>query len=250
MNSKSLWQRLRSRFAPASARMADAGTHHAQASASLRALLDDATIPTAVRSGLAADFARLESMLAKLERDELHIAVFGRVSVGKSALANALLGEDAFEVGVLHGTTREAIQKSWREVAGGGVHLIDTPGIDELDGEARERLAFEVAGVSDLVVFVVDGDMTQRERDALADLARTQRPLLLALNKADRYGDDERERLLDRLRERASGCVRAEDVVAIAAQPAPLKRLRVDEHGIEHAELVERMPTSTRCANA
>ena len=242
MNSKSLWQRLRSRFAPASARMADAGTHHAQASASLRALLDDATIPTAVRSGLAADFARLESMLAKLERDELHIAVFGRVSVGKSALANALLGEDAFEVGVLHGTTREAIQKSWREVAGGGVHLIDTPGIDELDGEARERLAFEVAGVSDLVVFVVDGDMTQRERDALADLARTQRPLLLALNKADRYGDDERERLLDRLRERASGCVRAEDVVAIAAQPAPLKRLRVDEHGIEHAELVERMP--------
>ena len=242
MNSKSLWQRLRSRFAPASARMADAGTHHAQASASLRALLDDATIPTAVRSGLAADFARLESMLAKLERDELHIAVFGRVSVGKSALANALLGEDAFEVGVLHGTTREAIQKSWREVAGGGVHLIDTPGIDELDGEARERLAFDVAGVSDLVVFVVDGDMTQRERDALADLARTQRPLLLALNKADRYGDDERERLLDRLRERASGCVRAEDVVAIAAQPAPLKRLRVDEHGIEHAELVERMP--------
>jgi len=240
-NLREWWHRLRGRAAPP-ARAASAGTHHAQASESLRALLDDASIPTAVRSSLAADFARLESMLAKLDRDELHIAVFGRVSVGKSALANALLGEDAFEVGVLHGTTREATQKSWREVAGGGVHLIDTPGIDELDGEARERLAYDVAGVSDLVVFVVDGDMTQRERDALGDLARTQRPLLLALNKADRYGDDEREHLLARLRERAAGCVRADDVVAIAAQPAPLKRLRVDADGIEHAELVERMP--------
>lgn len=245
--SVSLWQRLRTRFTrvaatgdSAHAQRGDA--HSAQAAESLRALLDDAQIPAAIRGSLAADFARLESMLAKLERGELHIAVFGRVSVGKSALANALLGEDAFAVGVLHGTTREATQRSWREVAGSGVHLIDTPGIDELDGEAREQLAFDVAGVSDLVIFVVDGDMTQRERDALRLLARTERPLLLALNKADRYGDDERERLLERLREHAQGCVRPEDVVAISAQPTPLKRLRVDASGAEQPELVERMP--------
>jgi len=242
MNPTSIWQRLRSRFAREPARADDGGAHSDQAAQSLRALLDDPQIPTAVRSGLAADFARLESMLGKLERGELHIAVFGRVSVGKSALANALLGEDAFTVGVLHGTTREAGQRRWQEVAGGGVHLIDTPGIDELDGEARERLAYDVAGVSDLVVFVVDGDMTQRERDALATLARTERPLLLALNKADRYGEDERERLLERLRERAAGLVRTDDVVAIAAQPAAQKRVRVADDGNEQAELVEQPP--------
>ncbi len=242
MNPTSIWQRLRSRFAREPARADDGGAHSDQAAQSLRALLDDPQIPTAVRSGLAADFARLESMLGKLERGELHIAVFGRVSVGKSALANALLGEDAFTVGVLHGTTREAGQRRWQEVAGGGVHLIDTPGIDELDGEARERLAYDVAGVSDLVVFVVDGDMTQRERDALATLARTERPLLLALNKADRYGEDERERLLERLRERAAGLVRTDDVVAIAAQPAAQKRVRVAADGSEQAELVEQPP--------
>jgi small GTP-binding protein len=242
----SLWQRVRRTFDPndaaASARMDVGDVHGTQATESLRALLDDPQIPGAIRTGLAAEFARLEAMLGKLERGELHIAVFGRVSVGKSALANALLGEDAFTVGVLHGTTREAGQRRWQQVAGSGVHLIDTPGIDELDGEARERLAYDVAGVSDLVVFVVDGDMTQRERDALALLARTERPLLLALNKADRYGEDERERLLERLREHATGFVRSEDVVAIAAQPAPLKRLRVDASGVEHAELVEQVP--------
>jgi small GTP-binding protein len=247
--ASSLWQRLRGGFAsaeetagPAPGASSRGDAHNLHAAQSLRALLDDPEIPAAIRSGLAADFARLEAMLGKLERGELHIAVFGRVSVGKSALANALLGEDAFAVGVLHGTTREATQRSWREVAGSGVHLIDTPGIDELDGEAREKLAFEVAGVSDLVVFVVDGDMTQRERDALQLLARTERPLLLALNKADRYGDDERKRLLERLREHAAGCVRADDVVAISAQPAPVKRLRVDADGIEHVELAGQMP--------
>ena len=246
--SASLWQRLRTRFARADAAGDRAipsprgDAHGVHAAESLRTLLDDPQIPTAIRGSLAADFARLESMLAKLERGEMHIAVFGRVSVGKSALANALLGEDAFAVGVLHGTTHEATQRSWREVAGSGVHLIDTPGIDELDGEAREKLAFDVAGVSDLVIFVVDGDMTQHERDALLLLARTERPLLLALNKADRYGEDERERLLERLRERTQGCVRSEDVVAISAQPTPLKRFRVDDAGVEHAELVERMP--------
>jgi small GTP-binding protein len=244
----SLWRRLRARLTgaadadPRPATSTSGEAHSAQAAESLRALLGDPQIPGAIRTGLAAEFTRLEAMLAKLERGELHVAVFGRVSVGKSALANALLGEDAFTVGVLHGTTRDSDQRRWREVAGSGVHLIDTPGIDELDGEARERLAFDVAGVSDLVVFVVDGDMTQRERDALTMLARTERPLLLALNKADRYGEDERERLLERLRERAAGLVLTDDVVAIAALPSPLKRLRVDDAGIEHAELVEQVP--------
>ncbi len=226
--------------APAPVAIADA--HQDHATASLRALLEDGSIPAAIRSGLSSEFARLEAMLAKLERGEVHIAVFGRVSVGKSALANALLGNDAFSVGVLHGTTREAGQRSWREVAGNGVHLIDTPGIDELDGQAREQLAFDVAGVADLVVFVVDGDMTQRERDALSTLARTHRPLLLALNKADRYGEDECAALLARLREHARGMVHEEDVVAIAAQPTPLKRVHVDASGGERSERVERKP--------
>ena len=240
----SIWQRLRRRFAAPRAGVATTAAtgeqHHAQASDSLRALLDDPKIPPAIRSALADDFARLEAMLGKLERDELHLAVFGRVSVGKSALANALLGADAFEVGVLHGTTRAATPRPWLEVAGSGVHLIDTPGIDELDGESREKLAFEVAALSDLVVFVVDGDMTTREQDALALLARTERPLLLALNKADRYSDAERDSLLQRLRDRAAGLVHAEDVVAVSARPGALREVRVDASGAEQVAFVER----------
>jgi small GTP-binding protein len=217
-------------------------THAAQASHALRDLLDDPAIPESVRRELAADFARVEELLDKLERGDLHVAVFGRVSVGKSALGNALLGEAAFETGVLHGTTVDANRRRWVEAGGSGLHLIDTPGINELSGEAREKLAFEVAEVSDLVIFAVDGDMTQSERDALATLASTDRPVILALNKADRYSDDEVERLLVRLREHAAGLVQPQNVVACAAQPADRRVIEVDAEGREHERREPRQP--------
>lgn len=208
--------------------------------ASLRGLLDDPSIPGHVREAMAADFRRVETMLDRLQREELHVAVFGRVSAGKSALGNALLGRDAFEVGVLHGTTVEADAARLDEAASAGLVLIDTPGINELGGEARESLAFEVADVSDLIIFVADGDLTRDERDALHTLAATRRPLLLVLNKADRYSDDERDGLLDRLREHAANLVRREDVLAVAAHPAPRVLVEVDASGHEQTTRVER----------
>ena len=209
---------------------------------SLRALLDDESVPPEVRRELASDFARIESMLGKLERGELHVAVFGRVSAGKSALGNALLGREAFEVGVLHGTTTEAHEARLDEAAHGGLVLIDTPGINELEGEDRERLAYDVAEVSDLVVFVCDGDLTRDELDAIRTLAATQRPLLLALNKCDRYGEEERERLLAQLRQRTAGMVHAENVLAVAAQPAARRVREMDADGRERELQVPSAP--------
>jgi small GTP-binding protein len=242
MADKALWQRLRGWWKPAgsiapAAASAAAGHASSGVADSLRQLLDDPSVPASVRSELAGDFARVEAMLARLERGELHVAVFGRVSAGKSALGNALLGREAFAVGVLHGTTTDAAQAPLDEAAHDGLVLIDTPGINELDGEARERLAFEVAEVCDLVIFVCDGDLTRDELDALATLAATRRPLLLAVNKADRYSAGERDALLHHLRERVAGTVRADDVIAVAARPAPQRMLAVDAHGHEQTGL-------------
>ena len=49
---------------------------------SLTALLDDSRVPDSVRNVLQDDYKQLRSMLDKLENGHLHIAVFGRVSVG------------------------------------------------------------------------------------------------------------------------------------------------------------------------
>lgn len=244
MNPKHwLWQHLRNLLPsrphhvtpPDAADHALRGQAHViQASDALRALLDDSSIPDSIRAQLADDFAQIELLLGKLTRGDLHIAMFGQVSVGKSALANALLGREIFDIGVLHGTTTMQQIQRWQEIAGSGLQLIDTPGINELSGEERERLAFDVASISDLVIFVVDGDITSTELTALRTLAQTQRPLLLVLNKADRYSPTERERLLTCLRERTQGLVRAENVVTAAALPAARSVVQIDANGIEH----------------
>lgn len=209
---------------------------------SLRELLDDDRVPDDVRASLADDYRQVETMLDKLEHGHIHIAVFGRVSVGKSALVNALLDEQRFSTSPLHGETRTIQSGQWHEFRDGNVFLIDTPGINEVDGEAREQLAREVASRSDLVLFVVDGDLTQAEIDALRAIAKTRRPLLLVLNKTDRYTADERSSLHAALVRHADGMVPTDQIVEAAAQPAPQWIVRVDEDGKEIEEQRTRQP--------
>jgi small GTP-binding protein len=200
---------------------------------SLRELLQDHRVPPAVRAELAADYAQVEALLKRLEEGQIHIAVFGRVSVGKSALLNALLGETHFSTGPLHGETVSASGVPWSSFQSGNVVLFDTPGIDEVGGELRERLAREVAGRSDLVLFVVDGDITATELQALRQLAAQQRPLILVLNKADRYGEAERSALVDGLRAKTRGLVAADHVVSAAALPSPRLVVQLAADGSE-----------------
>ena len=90
---------------------------------SLHKLLDDPTVPASVRAQLAPEYEDLEIMLDKLEHGDIHIAAFGRVSVGKSSLLNALLGEHRFYVSALHGATQRAETANWRQNAQGNVVL-------------------------------------------------------------------------------------------------------------------------------
>ena len=226
---------------------ASGNDHLARASDSLRALLSDRSIPPAVRDALRADYAEIEALLDKLEQQQLHVAAFGRVSVGKSAVLNALAGETVFETGVLHGTTTQQHRHAWESVAAdhaelGPMVLIDTPGIDELDGEERERIAGEVAQRADLVLLVVDGDMTAVEHAALKQVAIAGRPALLVLNKADRYTDSERKALLARLREHVAGRIRPENVLPAMALPAPERMLHRNQAGDEEIVALERKP--------
>jgi len=210
----------------------DAGsgdTHVALAKESLKELLDDPRVPPQVRSHLARDYDAVRQMLEKLEHGHVHIAAFGRVGVGKSSLLNALLGESRFSAGPLHGETREAGLAAWVEADAGGVFLIDTPGIDEIGGEEREQAARDAADRADLLLFVVEGDMTASEFDALKYMAGRGRPLLLVLNKSDRYSPAEVEQLRQRLAARSSGLVAPANIIPVAADPRAGRAAEVAE---------------------
>ncbi len=74
-----------------------------------------------------------------------------------------------------------------------------------------------------MLLFVVDHDLTRSEFDPLAALARQGKRSIIVLNKQDRFVDADREAILSKLRERLSGIVPADDIVAVAAAPRPVE---------------------------
>ena len=150
------------------------------------------------RSLLAGSLHNLDRQLLRLQDRVLRVAVFGRVGVGKSSLVNALVGEERMATDVAHGCTRHQQAVTWPQRIEGlqRVELVDTPGIDEVSAAARGRLAARVALQSDLVLLVLDADISRVELDALDTLVASGKPVLPVLNRSDCWSDQERSLLL------------------------------------------------------
>jgi GTP-binding protein Era len=181
------------------------------------------------RSLLAGELATLDSQLHRFAHAGLRVAVFGRVGVGKSSLLNALLGQPHFATDVAHGCTRRQERQRWPVAIGGlrWVDLVDTPGIDEIAGAGRARLAARVALAADLVLFVLDGDLSRMELEALGPLLASGKPLLLVLNRCDAWPTEELPALLTSIRCRLPVALQGLRPIAVAAAPRQA-RLRPD----------------------
>ena len=180
------------------------------------------------------DLEVLTSTLSKLDSNVIRIAVFGLVSRGKSAVLNALLGQKVLQTGPLNGVTQYPRSVRWTPSTSGKVQveLIDTPGLDEIEGQARAQMALDVARSSDLILFVVAGDITRTEYDALCELRKSQKPLILVFNKIDLYPDTDRESIYRSLQQLGSGnaagrklqmLLSCDEIVMVAAEPAPME---------------------------
>ncbi|AHJ29766.1 GTP-binding protein [Nodularia spumigena CS-584] len=209
-----------------------------QAQTALRNLVTNLDLTPQEKSGLENELADLETMLGKLDSMVVQIAAFGMVGRGKSSLLNALVGQTVFETGPLHGVTRDAQTVNWsisEETIGdnertlrvtlpaGGqsqVELIDTPGLDEVDGDTRAALAEQVAKQADLILFVIAGDMTKIEYEALSQLREAGKPIILVFNKVDQYPEADRMAIYHKIRdERVRELLTPLEIVMAAASP-------------------------------
>ena len=198
---------------------------------------------------------QLTALMNKLGGSLLRVAVFGLVSRGKSAVINALLGEKVLETGPINGVTQWPRSVYWSVDQGDKppvrIELIDTPGLDEIEGQSRGEVAQEVAQQADLILFVVSGDVTQTEYEALQRLYETRKPLLLVFNKVDLYPDADRETVSQNLQtlwqqaegnsELPQGARLVDEIVMISAEPTPVQ-VRVEWPNGKVSEEWERPP--------
>lgn len=143
-----------------------------------------------------------------MSRQKPIVALVGRPNVGKSTLFNRLVGQRKAIVEDLAGTTRDRLygDADW---AGRDFIVVDTGGLEfdaaplrEREGEVtgfqagvasrlflreiREQAEIAIAE-AEVIVLLVDAEtgLTSADQDVAALLRRTDKPVLLAVNKAD-----------------------------------------------------------------
>ena len=107
------------------------------------------------------------------------------------------------------------------------VELVDTPGIDEIAAHARQRLAARVALGADLVLLVLDGDLTTPEAEALEVLLAEGKPVLVVLNRCDCWPEAELDGLLASIRRRLPAAAKHLELLAVASAPRRAVLLKV-----------------------
>ena len=122
------------------------------------------------------------------------VAIVGRPNVGKSTLFNKIAGTRISIVDDTPGVTRDRVFAD-AEWLGREFTLIDTGGIEpKADDEilsqmrAQAELAIDMAHVVIFMVNVRDG-LTASDKDVAAMLIKSNKPIILAVNKIDNTGE-------------------------------------------------------------
>ena len=122
------------------------------------------------------------------------VAIVGRPNVGKSMLFNKLCGQRLSIVEDTPGVTRDRLyaQCDWR---GRTFDIVDTGGIepgtdDQILAFMREQAEIAIQSAT-VIVFVCDikTGLTAADQDVANMLLRSQKPVVLAVNKMDQVGN-------------------------------------------------------------
>ena len=132
--------------------------------------------------------------------DSIRVAIIGRPNVGKSTLINRMLGEQRMLTADFPGTTHDSIATRF-ERHGKQFTLVDTAGVRR-KGKISERVekfsvvqALKAIDSSHVVIAVIDAqeNVTEQDLHLLGLVLDSGRSLIIAVNKWDGLGVDQRE---------------------------------------------------------
>jgi len=158
---------------------------------------------------VSAAIDEIKEQQRRKQSGEVFIAIFGEISTGKSSLVKALLPEADMESDPRGGTTISINHYRWTANSGDSVIIADLPGFNLQDNPE----ILEEARRSHLVVFLCDSDITRSQMEQLETLLSTQKPLLVALNKLDRFSGPEAQAITESISQQIG--VAQNDIVSI-----------------------------------
>lgn len=145
-----------------------------------------------------------------VEEDALRIAILGKPNVGKSSLANALIGDDRHIVSEEPGTTRDTINIRFR-YHGKEVILVDTAGIKRRSRTERglhaisSMKSLRSVRAADIILVVIDAHAGISRQDVRIAAAghKERRGAIVVVNKWDLAGSDTGayERFVEKVRD-------------------------------------------------
>lgn len=118
-----------------------------------------------------------------------HVAIFGKRNAGKSALLNAIIGQDISLVSSVKGTTTDPVNKTMELIPLGPVLFIDTAGLDDegILGNLRVQRTLKVLQKTDFALFVMDINDLDSDyyQDAVETFKKYNISYLTVINKID-----------------------------------------------------------------
>ena len=168
---------------------------------------------------------QLDFQRKKLEKKELQVSVYGRVGVGKSSLLNALIEKPIFPTDIVNGNTKTIKSYKWctQFISINKVELIDSPGIDEINNSNKEKINFHYLLDTDLILFVIDSDITRIDLDYIEKLLRHNKPILIILNRCDQWSKKEAELILSSIHKKLSFYKQKIKIALVASSPRQAK---------------------------
>lgn len=163
--------------------------------------------------------SELQELAQRQAQGAIHLCFFGEISTGKTSLIKALVPDADVLIDVVGGSTYDIRKYRWQNQAGSEILLTDVPGTGGHE-QGLDAVATQEAQRAHLVLFVCDGDLSRAEMNALKGLLVFGKPIILVLNKADRYTTEEQAMLMQRLLSRIDdfgGDFQRDHVVAVTA---------------------------------
>ena len=118
----------------------------------------------------------------------LHIGIFGKTNVGKSAFLNRITNQDISIVSEIAGTTTDVVEKSMELLPVGAVVFLDTAGINDTTALGKERIekTMKVINRTDVAVIICDyKGFDEYEIGLVKKFEELKIPFMIVVNKSD-----------------------------------------------------------------